>query len=185
MDNYIAVVFDSEDKASDALHQLWHLDAEGDITMHGAAVVRRDSLGHMQVATKRTDPGVRTAIGIGVGALIGALVAGPAGAAAGAKVGSAAGIGAAAGGAVGLTADAVKSGEHEEAADETSLVLHPGQAAVIAEVSEDWTAPVDTAMTRLGGRVYRRGKSDVRSDSVWGPDYGYYLYPYDYDPYWV
>ncbi|MBV8425478.1 MAG: hypothetical protein JO349_09805 [Candidatus Eremiobacteraeota bacterium] len=184
MDNYIAVVFNSEDNASDALHELWRMDAEGDITVHGAAVVRRDSMGYMQVATKHTDPGVRTAIGIGAGALIGALIAGPAGAAAGAKVGSAAGIGAAAGGAVGLTADAVKSGEHEEAAYETALVVKPGQAAVIAEVSEDWTTPVDNAMTKLGGKVYRRQKGDVRDDSVWGPDYGYYLYPYDYDPYW-
>jgi len=180
MDNYVSVAFNSEDKASDALHELWRLDAAGDITVHGAAVVRRDALGYMQVATKHTDPGVRTAIGIGAGALIGALVAGPAGAAIGAKVG----VGAAAGGAVGLTADAVKSGEHEEAAYETSFVLQPGQAAVIAEVSEEWTTPVDTAMRRLGGVVYRRPKSDVRDDSVLGPDYGYYLYPYDYDPYW-
>ena len=184
MDNYITAVFDSEDKASDALHALWRLDAEGDITMHGAAVVRRDSLGYMQVATKHDDPGLRTAIGIGAGALIGALVAGPAGAAAGAKVGASAGVGAAMGGAVGLTADAVKSGEHEEAGYETALVMSPGQSAVIAEVSEDWTTPVDSAMKRLGGKVYRRPKSDVRSDSVWGPDYGYYLYPYDYDPFW-
>ena len=184
MDNYVAAVFDSQDKASDALHELWRLDSAGDITMHGAAVVRRDSSGYMHVATKHTDPGVRTALGIGAGALIGALVAGPAGAAAGAKLGSAVGVGAAAGGAVGLTADAVKSGEHEEAASETELVLKPGQTAVIAEISEDWTTPVDTAMSRLGGKVYRRPKGDVRQDSVWGPDYGYYLYPYDYDPYW-
>jgi len=183
MDNYVSVVFDSEQKASDALHELWRLDAMGDITVHGAAVLRRDSMGYMQVASKHDDPGVRTAIGIGIGALIGAL-AGPAGAVAGAKVGAAAGIGAATGGAIGLTADAVKAGEHEEAAFETGFVLASGQAAVVAEISEDWTTPIDTAMSRLGGKVYRRPKGDVRSDSVWGPDYGYYLYPYDYDPYW-
>ena len=185
MDNYVAVVFDTETQASDGLHALWNLDASGDITVHGAAVVRRDALGHVDVSTKQTDPGLRTAIGVGVGALIGALVAGPVGATAGAKVGSAAGIGAAAGGLLGGTADVVKSGEHEEAGYESGFVMRPGQSAVLAEISEDWTTPVDTAMHRLGGKVYRRPKSDVRDDSVWGPDYGYYLYPYDYDPYYA
>ena len=184
MNNYIAVVFDNDNKAFDGLHELWKLDDRGDITVHGAAVIHRDSYGHVEVATKRTDPGVRTAVGIGLGALLGAL-AGPIGAAAGASVavGTAAGIGAAAGGAVGLTADAVKSGEHEQAAFESGFVMKPGQSAVIAEISEDWTTPVDTAMARLGGVVFRRDKSAVRDDSMWGGDYADYMYPYDYDPY--
>jgi uncharacterized membrane protein len=184
MDNYIAIVFNSDDRAFDALHALWNLDDRGDITVHGAAVIHRDSYGSVDVATKKTDPGLRTAAGVALGALVGAL-AGPIGAAAGASiaVGTAAGVGAAAGGAIGLTADAVKSGEHEEAAYETGFVMNPGQSAVIAEVSEDWTTPVDTAMARLGGVVFRRPKGDVRDDSVWGGDYGTALYPYDYDPY--
>ena len=187
-DNYIAVVFDDDKEASDALHELWRLDSIGDITVHGAAVLHRDKFGYVQVATKQTDPGLRTAIGVGVGALLGAL-AGPIGAAAGASIaaGTAAGIGAAAGGVVGLTADTVKAGEHEEAAYESGFVLNEGQSAVVAEVSEDWTTPVDTAMTRLGGIVFRRPKGSVRGDSLspdpYYPYYPYYLYPYDYDPY--
>ncbi|MBV8600426.1 MAG: hypothetical protein JO359_02555 [Candidatus Eremiobacteraeota bacterium] len=184
MDNYVAVVFNTEAQASDGLHALWNLDAQGDITVHGAAVIRRDSLGHIDVSTKQDDPGLRTAIGIGIGAIVGALVAGPVGATAGAKVGSAAGIGAASGAMLGGTADAVKAGEHEEAAFESGLEMRPGQSAVLAEVSEDWTTPLDTAMKRLGGTIYRRPKGDVRDDSVWGPEYGYYLYPYDYDPHY-
>ena len=190
MDNYIAVVFDSDPKASDGLHALWALDDRGDITVHGAAVVHRNKDGYIEVATKKTDPGVRTAVGIGIGALLGAL-AGPVGAAAGiagaasVATGAAAGIGAAAGGAVGLTADAVKAAEHEEAYYESGFVLQPGQAAVLAEVSEDWTTTVDTAMQRQGGKVYRRPKSDVRSDAFFGDGgYGYYMYPYDYEPYY-
>ncbi len=117
--------------------------------------------------------------------MLGAL-AGPIGAAVGASIaaGTAAGVGAAAGGAIGLTADAVKSGEHEQAAYESGFVLNPGQSAVVAEISEDWTTPVNTMAERLGGKVYRRPKGEVTSDSFFGPDYGYYLYPYDYDPYW-
>ncbi|HEX3469464.1 MAG TPA: hypothetical protein VHT05_15385 [Candidatus Elarobacter sp.] len=186
MDNYIAVVFDTVDHAADALHALWNLDAGGDITVHGAAVIRRDDLGYIQVATKETHPGMRTAIGVGVGALLGAL-AGPIGAAAGASiaVGAAAGIGAAAGGVVGLTGDAVKSGEHEQAAYEAGFTMDPGQAAVVAEVSEDYTGLMDATMARLGGIVFRRAKSTVLNDSFTDDYYTDYLYPYDYDPYWA
>ncbi|MGB8266939.1 MAG: hypothetical protein WCE44_11480 [Candidatus Velthaea sp.] len=186
MDNYIAVVFDTDAEAADGLHALWNLDAAGDITVHGAAVIHRDSLGFIDVATKQTDPGLRTALGIGIGALLGAL-AGPIGAAAGTTiaVGTGAGIGAATGGLVGLTADAVKSGEHETAAFESGFVLNPGQSAVVAEVSEDWTTPIDTAMARLGGIVFRRKKGDVLSDSFGEDYYDDYLYPYDYEPVFV
>ncbi len=186
MDNYLAIVFNSDREAYEGLHELWNLDSPGDITAHGAAVIHRDEFDHVGVATKNTDPGVRTAVGVGVGALLGAL-AGPIGAAAGASiaVGTAAGIGAAAGGVVGLTADAVKSGEHDEAAYETGFVLARGQSAVVAEASEDWTTPVDTAMQRIGGVVYRRAKGDVRSDSFFGGEYDDYLYPYDYEPYFA
>lgn len=185
MDNYIAIVFDDDTKAYDGLHALWKLDDSGDITVHGAAVVHRDDSGYVDVATKQTDPGVRTALGVAIGALLGAL-AGPLGSAAGAaaataaSVGTAAGIGAAAGGAVGLTADAVKSGQHDQAEYETGFVLPRGKAAVIAEVSEDWTTPVDTMAQRMGGTVYRRAKSDINSD-YWN-DESDYLYPYDYEP---
>jgi len=184
MDNYVAIVFDNDTKAYEGLHALWDLDGSGDITVHGAAVVHRDKNGYMDVATKDTDPGLRTAIGVGLGALIGAL-AGPAGAAAGAAAASAAataaGIGAAAGGMVGLTADAVKADEHDQAAFEAGFVLPVGKSALISEVSEDWTTPVDTMAKRLGGTVYRRSKGAIRNDQ-WDINYGDYLYPYDYQP---
>jgi uncharacterized membrane protein len=183
MDNYIAVVFNSDQEAFSGLHALWNLGSRGDVTVHGAAVIHRDDLGYIQVATKHTDPGLRTAVGVGIGALLGAL-AGPIGAAAGASIaaGTAAGIGAAAGGFAGLTADAIKSGEHEQAAYESGFVLNPGQSAVVAEVSEDWTTPIDTEMTRLGGIVFRRPKGTVLNDSFNDDYYANYLYPYDYDP---
>jgi uncharacterized membrane protein len=189
VDNYVAMVFESDEKAFEGLHALWNLDARGDVTVHGAAVIHRDSFGHVDVATKDTDPGVRTIVGTTIGALLGAL-AGPVGSALGIAgaasiaAGTAAGIGAAAGGVTGLTADAVKAGEHEEAEYETEFVLKRGQAAVIAEVSEDWTTPVDTEAKRLGASVYRRAKSDVRDASL-GDDYADYLYPYDYDPHFA
>ena len=75
MENYIAVVFDSDRKACDALHALWNLDNTGDITVQGASVIRRDSFGHVDVATRDNDPAVRAIVGTGIGALLGALAA--------------------------------------------------------------------------------------------------------------
>jgi hypothetical protein len=182
MDNYVAIVVDNDAAAFNVLHEIWKLDDRGDVTVHGAAVTNRDKFGYTQVAHKDTDPGVRTVLGLGIGALLGAL-AGPVGAAAGTTIaaGTAAGIGAAAGGVAGLTGDAIKADEHDQAAYETSFVLKPGQSAVIAEVSEDWTTPIDEVAKRYGGTIYRRAKSDIHSDA-WNYDYPGYLYPYDYAP---
>ena len=182
MDNYIAIVFDNDEKAYGGLHALWQLDSDGDITVHGAAVIHRDPYGYVDVATKDTDVGLRTALGIGIGVLLGAL-AGPVGAAAGKAVqaGTAMGIGAAAGGVAGVTGDAVKADERSQAEYEVGFVLARGKSAVIAEVSEDWTTPIDTMAQRLGGTVYRRAKDQMRQDT-WDWDYSDYLYPYDYQP---
>jgi uncharacterized membrane protein len=180
MEDYIAIVFDDDIKAYHALHALWHLDAEGRIIVHGAAVIRRDAYGYVDVATKDLDTGLRVAMGIGIGALLGGL-AGPFGAA----LGPAAGIGAAAGGLAGVAADVEKSSEREQAKLEASFMLARGKSAVIAEVSEEWTAPIDEMASRLGGTVFRRSKSDVRRDMWFDGDYPEYLYPYDYEPHYA
>ena len=120
MHNYIAVVFNDTSKAYEGLHALWQLDDDGEITVHGTAVVHRNDLGDFQVDTKETHPALATAVGVGVGALLG-LLAGPAGAAVGAAGGAA--IGAATGGAVGVAADLVRAETRDQAAGETRFVL--------------------------------------------------------------
>ena len=102
-------------------------------------------------------------------------MAGPAGAAVGAAGGAA--IGAATGGAIGVAADLDRSDTRQQALDETRFVLGIGQSAVIADVSEDGTAPIDGRMQSLGGKVYRRAKSDLQDDTWFG--YGGYFYPYE------
>lgn len=181
MHNFVAAVFDDSRKAYEALHELWELDGRGDITVHGTGVIHRDELGQIRVDTKETHPALGTAVGVGIGALLGAL-AGPAGAAVGAAGG--AGIGAATGGAVGMIADLDRADTRQEAADETRFVLGPGQSAVIADVSEDWTTPIDRSIQKLGGKVYRRDRSAIRDDAWYSSayPYGYYLYPYEYVP---
>ena len=184
MRNYLAVVFDDRRKAYQGLHALWQLDDEAEITVHGTAVIHRDDLGEIQVDSKETHPVLGTAVGVGIGALLGAL-AGPAGAAIGAAGGAA--IGGATVGVVGAAVDLDRADTRQQAADETRFVLGVGQSAVIAEVSEDSTTPIDTKMSNLGGRVYRRAKSDLENDvwfegSAYYPYYASYLYPYEYIP---
>jgi len=183
MHNYIAVVFDNRKKAYEGLRALWQLDGEEEVTLHGATVVHRNDWGEYQVDSKETHPALATAVGVGLGALLGAL-AGPAGAAVGAAKGAA--IGAATGGAIGVGTDLARADARDQANVETKWVLGNGQSAIIADVSEDSTLPIDSRMRGLGGIVHRRAWSDVHDDS-WFDDsylhpYDYYLYPYEYVP---
>ena len=181
MHNYIAVVFDDTNKAYEGLHALWQLDSEGEVTVHGTAVVHRNHWGEYQVDSKETHPALATAVGVGVGALLGAL-AGPAGAAVGAAGGAA--IGAATGGVVGATTDVIRADTRDQASVETRFILAPGQSALIADVSEeDSTLSIDTLMHNLGGIVHRRSWSTVHDDQWFDAYYPYdYLYPYEYIP---
>lgn len=183
MSNYVAIVFDNDNKAYEALHALWRLNDTDEVTVHGAAVVHRDRDGHIDVAVKNSDVGSRTAIGVAVGALLGAL-AGPIGVAAagaGAAAAAGAGIGAAAGGLAGVTGDAFKADEQEQAGLEARFVLPRGKSALIAEISEDTPGPIDALAVRFGGIIYRRPKSAINNDQ-WDFDYSDYLYEYDYAP---
>ncbi|MCW1919948.1 hypothetical protein NX862_14400 [Rhodobacter sp. KR11] len=187
MNTYIAVVFHSDAEARLALRKLWVMDEAGDLTVHGAAVVRRDDQGHIRVADRSSDLGMSTAIGVGVGALLG-LLAGPVGVAAGIagaaslSVGAAAGVGAMAGAAIGITADAVKEDRRETAIDEAFFTLKHGQSAMVAEISEDYTALLDDAMQPLGGTVYRCLNTAATNAAFGDSYYSRYLYPYDYPP---
>lgn len=180
MHNYIAVIFNDQGKAYEGLHALWQLDDEGDVTVYGASVVHRNEWGEFQVDTKETQPAMATAVGVGIGALLGAL-AGPAGAAVGAAGGAA--IGAAAGGALGIGADLARADTRQQATHETAFILNAGQSAVIADVSEESTNPIDKRMRALGGVVRRRAWSTLQ-DEAWFGEYipGSYLYPYEYIP---
>lgn len=174
MRNYLAIVFNDIGHAYDGLHTLWLLDDDGEVTVHGTTVVHRDRLGQFHVDTKETRPAFATAVGVGVGAMLG-LLAGPVGAAAGA------GIGAAVGGTLGIVEDLDRADLRGQAAAETRLMLAVGQSAIIADVSEEWTTPIDRRMHALGGQVHRKSRMDLRDD--WRCD-NTYLYPYEYVPAW-
>jgi hypothetical protein len=90
-------------------------------------------------------------VGTSLGSLIGVL-AGPVGLAVGASAGLLAGA----------AADVNNAGIGYDFIDDVSKVLSPNRVAVIAEIDEDWTTPVDTRMEALGGTVFRRALSEVK-----------------------
>jgi len=182
MRNFVAIVFDHKEQAYRGLHELWQLDEAEEITVHGTAVVHRDDWGRFEVDTKETHPVFATAVGVGIGALLGAL-AGPAGAAIGAAGGAA--IGAASGALIGGAVDLDRSDTRQQAVTETGFVLGRGQSAVIADVTEDWNAALETRMKGLGGTVHRRSRSSLQDDAAVADGFypcDDYLYPYEYVP---
>ena len=156
MNNFVGIVFDSEEKAYEALHALWDLDHIGDITVHGTAVVHRDQSGELRVRSKETHPAFGTAVGLGLGALLGAF--GPAVAM------GATGHRADTDRIVGGAADVSRSQTFRQAVREGRFAMRRGQYAVIADVTEDWSTTIDTRMHKLGGTVYRRARRDVEND---------------------
>jgi uncharacterized membrane protein len=151
MDRMLVVVFDTEPKAYEGKKALGQLESEGSIVVYAYAVVGRNADGTTTIK-QSDDPGpLGTLVGTSVGALIG-LLGGPVGAA----------IGAAAGLAVGGTVDLDNARIGEDFIDDVKQQLQTGKFAVVAEIQEDWTTPVDTRMEAIGGKVFRRALSEAK-----------------------
>ena len=151
MDRMLVVVFDSENKAYEGKKALSQLDNEGSIVVYGYAVIGKNPDGTTTLK-KSDDPGpMGTLVGTLLGSLIG-LLGGPVGLAIGA------GVGLLAGGTVDLNYATVG----EDFVDDVKQALQPNRFAVVAEIQEDWTTPVDSRMEAIGGTVYRRALSEVK-----------------------
>ncbi len=152
MDRMLVVVFDNETKAYEGKKALSQLDSEGSISVYGYAVLAKHADGSATIK-QGDDPGpIGTLVGTSLGSLIG-LLGGPAGMA----------IGAAAGLLGGGVADLNHARIGADFLDDVSKSLKPNKVAVVAEIEEDWTTPVDSRMEAIGGTVLRRSLSDVRS----------------------
>ena len=151
MDRMLVVVFDNESKAFDGKSALQQLAREGSIGLYAYAVLTKNADGTSSVKQGDDAGPLGTLLGTSFGTLIGAL-AGPAGAA----------IGAAAGMSFGMGVDLTNVGVGADFLDDVSKALGPNKVAVVAEVEEEWTTPVDTRMEQIGGTVFRRSVADVQ-----------------------
>ena len=151
MDRMLVVVFDNESKAYEGKKALMQLDIDGSISVYGHAVVVKNADGTTTVRESDDRGPLGTLVGTTLGSLIG-LLGGPAGLAIGAAVGF---LG-------GGTLDLDKASIGEDFVDDVAAVLLPNKAAVVAEIEEDSTNPVDTRMEALGGTVFRRALSEVK-----------------------
>lgn len=155
MDRMLMVVFDDEKKAYEGRRALLQLDAEGSVLVYASAVVAKGRDGTAAVKQEDGAP-LGTLLGTSLGVMIG-LLAGPAGAAA-----TGAAIGGLGGATVGSIVDLDQLRIGDDFIDDVRKGLSPGKAAVVAEVDEEWTTPVDVRMEKLGGTVHRRSVSEVR-----------------------
>lgn len=149
----LMVVFKDESKAYEGSRALNRLDAEGSIAIHAEAVLAKNLDGTVTVKQTEGDFPIRTIGGTALGSLVG-LLGGPVGL----------GIGAAAGAIAGSIADLSVVGVGEDFLDEASAALMPGKFAVLADVTEEWITPVDTAIEQLQGVVFRTPKHSFEEE---------------------
>jgi uncharacterized membrane protein len=150
MERMLVVVFDNEKKAYEGESALKQLVREGSFSIYAGAVVVKHADGTVSVKQIDDSGPIGTLTGTAVGSLIGVL-GGPVGLA----------IGAASGLALGALYDADDIRVGEDFLDDVSKSLTPNKVAVVAEVEEEWTTPVDTRMEALGGTVLRRALWEV------------------------
>ena len=135
MERMLVVVFDNEKKAYQGQSELKQLELAGSIAIYAGAVVLKHADGTVTVEQIYDGGPVGTLGGTAVGSLIG-LLGGPLGLA----------VGALGGMTVGALYDIDTARVGEDFVDDVSKALAPNRVAIIAEIDEDWTTPVDTRM---------------------------------------
>ena len=156
MERILVVVFDNEKKAYEGKTALTQVEKDGEIVIYGGAVVTKHADGTATVNEFDDIGGTGALAGTAIGGLIG-LIGGPVGAIAGAAAGFA-------GGAL-VDVDYFDNARvGEDFVTDVFKSLTPNKVAVVAEVDEEWTTPVDTRMEAIGGTVYRRALWEAREN---------------------
>lgn len=151
VDRMIVVVFNNETKAYQGKTALQQLENEGNIALYASAVVLKHADGSVDVKDQDVAPPLGSFTGTAIGSLIG-ILGGPVGF----------GIGAASGLVLGGYVDVDNARVSEDYLDDVARALTPNKVALVAQVDEDWTTPLDTRMEAIGGIVFRRALSDVQ-----------------------
>ena len=150
MNKVIFVGFDTEQKAYEGDRALHDMHRDGTLTLYNDAVVVKEPGGKVAVRRAPDAEPVGAFGGMLTGGLIG-LLGGP--------VGAAVGLGA--GTLIGAAFDLTKEGVDRDFVEDAGARLEPGKAAVIAEIDEQWQAPLDTRMEGLGGTLVRRTQTQI------------------------
>ncbi|HXY13649.1 MAG TPA: DUF1269 domain-containing protein [Terriglobales bacterium] len=151
MDRMLVVVFDNETKAYEGRKALMQLEAEGSVFVYAYAVLAKNADGTTTLTEQDEFGPIGTLLGLSFGSLIG-MLGGPVGVAVGFTTG------ALAGGAI----DDNKSLVGEDFIEDVKKALTPSTFALVAEIDEKWTLPVDTRMEAISGTVFRRAVSEVK-----------------------
>ncbi len=155
MSKFVVVVFKDEKSAYEGSRALRDMHDDGNLVVYAGAVISKDANGVVQLEDAVDEGPVGMATGMLVGTLIG-MLGGPAGMV----------VGAAAGTLAGSISDLYNVGIDGQFLDDIGEVMLPGRFAVVGEVAEVWTAPLDTRMEELGGVVFRRYRMDVEDDQI-------------------
>jgi uncharacterized membrane protein len=151
MDRMLVIIFDTESKAYEGKEALLALDDDGRISVYACVVISKNADGSTEVEQAVDSGPLGTLVGTSLGSFIG-LLGGPTGLA----------IGAVAGLLAGGTADLDNARIGDDFIADVTKQLRLNRFAVVAEIKEDQTTPVDTTMEALGGTVFRRALSEVR-----------------------
>jgi uncharacterized membrane protein len=151
MDRMLVVVFDNEVKAYEGKKALLQLDNEGSISVYAYAVLAKHADGSASVKQGDDSGPIGTLAGTALGGLIG-LLGGPVGMVVGASSGF---VG-------GAAADLDNARIGDDFIDDVAKQLSANKVAVVAEIEEDWTTPVDIRMEAIDGSVFRRALSDAK-----------------------
>jgi uncharacterized membrane protein len=146
MESVLAVNFDDDTKAYNALTSLKELDDQHQLELGGAAVVVRREDGSIETKDEIGDPEfVGTASGALVGLIIG-VIGGPLGVLLGGYTGLV----------IGSVVDLGEADDTDSALRDVAHSVRPGRPALIAVVTEQSAEVFDAAMAPLGGHVIRR-----------------------------
>lgn len=155
MSKFVVVIFPSEAVAYEGTRAIKQLHAEGTLTLYGLAVLVQQTSGNVVIKQAADEGAWGAAVGMLTGGLVG-LVGGP--------VGSAVGI--ATGAMIGGFGDIMNAGVRADFIETVTNKLAPGKAAVVAEIDEDWMAPLDQRIEGLGGEVIRQWRSAFEDEQI-------------------
>ena len=152
MEKLIVIVFDEESKARAGFEALRELDRDGEVSLFEAKIAAKESNGNVRVIENPDHVDFPL---VGTGSLVGMVVGvlgGPLGLLAGVTSGAL----------IGFIITLARAGITDAFVSDVSTALAPGKFGVVADISENDTAPLDTRIEKIGGVIFRRARSQVR-----------------------